>query len=164
MLVDAGAAFVLIGHSERRKLFHETSHLINLKLKRALACGLYPILCVGETADERQTERTRQVLASQLYDLPSQDFAIAYEPVWAIGSGHTATRAQAQEVHAFIRGRVAGHDASIAAGLSILYGGSCKAANAAELFGMPDIDGGLIGGASLKAEEFLAIWSAAAKG
>ncbi len=171
MLADVGCTHVLVGHSERRTLYAEDDALVARKYAAALGAGLTPVLCVGEQLPERESDATEEVVARQLDAVLSvvgiaglARGIIAYEPVWAIGTGRTATPGQAQDVHAFIRGRVAAHDASIAAGLSILYGGSCKAANAAELFGMPDVDGGLIGGASLKAEEFLAIWSAAAKG
>ncbi len=170
MLADIGCTHVLVGHSERRTLYGEDDALVARKFAAALAANLTPVLCVGEQLAEREAGVTQAVIARQLDAvLAVPGIAalargiIAYEPVWAIGTGRTATREQAQEVHAFIRGRVAARDASIAAGLAILYGGSCKAANAAELFGMPDVDGGLIGGASLKAEEFLAIWSAAAE-
>ena len=170
MLKEAGAEYVIIGHSERRRLFHETDETVNRKLVAALGARLAPIVCIGETLEERESNQTLSVLDRQiragLDGLSGEQVAslvLAYEPVWAIGTGRTATPQQAQDAHAFIRGRVAAHDASIAAGLRILYGGSCKAGNAAELFGMPDVDGGLVGGASLKAEEFLAIRSAAAR-
>ena len=171
MLADVGCTHVLVGHSERRALYGEDDALVARKFAAALGAGLTPVLCVGEQLAEREAGATAAVVSRQLDAVLAvagiagiARSVVAYEPVWAIGTGRTATPEQAQEVHAFIRGRVAGHDASIAAGLTLLYGGSCKAANAAELFGMPDVDGGLIGGASLKAEEFLAIWSAAAKG
>jgi triosephosphate isomerase len=171
MLADVGCTHVLVGHSERRTLYGENDALVARKFAAALAANLSPVLCIGEQLSEREADATEAVVARQLDAVLAvvgiaglSRGAIAYEPVWAIGTGRTATPGQAQQVHAFIRGRVAAHDASIAAGLTILYGGSCKAANAAELFGMPDVDGGLIGGASLNAEEFLAIWSAAAKG
>jgi triosephosphate isomerase (TIM) len=170
MLADVGCTHVLVGHSERRTLYGEDDALVARKFMAALAANLTPVLCVGEQLAERDAGATHAVVARQLEAVLAVAGVaglargiVAYEPVWAIGTGRTATRDQAQDVHAFIRGRVAAHDASIAAGLAILYGGSCKAANAAELFGMPDVDGGLIGGASLKAEEFLAIWSAAAE-
>jgi triosephosphate isomerase len=170
MLSDVGCAYVLVGHSERRTLYGEDDALVARKFAAALAANLTPVLCVGEQLGERESGVTEVVITRQLDAVLAvagvaglARGVVAYEPVWAIGTGRTATPEQAQDVHAFIRGRVAGHDASIAAGLTILYGGSCKAANAAELFGMPDVDGGLIGGASLKAEEFLAIWSAAAE-
>jgi triosephosphate isomerase len=170
MLADVGCTHVLVGHSERRTLHGEDDALVARKFAAALAAGLTPVLCVGELLAEREAGATEAVVARQLDAVLAvagtaglARSVVAYEPVWAIGTGRTATPEQAQQVHVFIRRRVAGHDASIAAGLSILYGGSCKAANAAELFGMPDVDGGLIGGASLNAEEFLAIWSAAAE-
>jgi triosephosphate isomerase len=170
MLRDVGATHALVGHSERRALFGEDDALVARKFVAAQSAGLVPVLCIGESLAERDAGQTHAVVARQLdavlgiSGVGSLAHAIvAYEPVWAIGTGRNATPEQAQDVHAFIRGRVAGHDASIAAGLAILYGGSVKAANAAELFGMPDVDGGLVGGASLKAEEFLAIRSAAAR-
>jgi triosephosphate isomerase (TIM) len=170
MLLDVGCSHVLVGHSERRALNGENDAVVARKFATAVARGLTPILCVGEQLAQRDAGRTHAVLARQLDAIfavsgvaPFGKAVVAYEPVWAIGTGRTATPQQAQDAHAFIRGRVAAHDASIAAGLRILYGGSVKASNAAELFGMPDVDGGLIGGASLKAEEFLAIWSAAAE-
>lgn len=170
MLADVGCSHTLVGHSERRAIYGEDDALVARKFAAALSRGLTPVLCVGEQLADRDAGRTHEVVARQLDAVLAVSGAqglargmVAYEPVWAIGTGRNATPAQAQDVHAFIRGRVAAHDASIAAALRILYGGSVKAANAAELFGMPDVDGGLIGGASLKAEEFLAIWSAAAK-
>jgi triosephosphate isomerase len=171
MLQDIGCTYVIVGHSERRAVYGEDDQLVARKFAAVLARGLTPILCVGEQLAERDAGQTHAVVARQLDAVLAVSAAnglarsiVAYEPVWAIGTGRTATPAQAQDVHAFIRGRVAAHDASIATGLRLLYGGSVKAGNAAELFGMPDVDGGLIGGASLKAEEFLAIWKAAAKG
>jgi triosephosphate isomerase (TIM) len=170
MLLDVGCTHVLVGHSERRALYGETDEVVARKFAAAVGRGLTPILCVGEQLAERDAGQTHAVVARQLDAVLAVSGAaglsralVAYEPVWAIGTGRTATPQQAQDVHAFIRGRVGSHDASIAAGLRVLYGGSVKASNAAELFGMPDVDGGLIGGASLKAEEFLAIWSAAAE-
>jgi triosephosphate isomerase (TIM) len=170
MLLDVGCRYTLVGHSERRALYGENDALVARKFAAALARGLTPVLCVGEQLAERDAEQTHAVVARQLDAVLAVSgvgglakAVVAYEPVWAIGTGRTATPEQAQDVHAYIRGRVAAHDASIAAGLRILYGGSVKAGNAADLFGMPDVDGGLIGGASLKAEEFLAIWSAAAE-
>ncbi len=170
MLVDVGCRYTLVGHSERRALYGEDDAMVARKFAAALARGLTPVLCVGEQLADRDAGRTHEVVARQLDAVLAVSGVaglarsiVAYEPVWAIGTGRNATPGQAQDVHAFIRGRVAAHDASIAAALRILYGGSVKAANAAELFGMPDVDGGLIGGASLKAEEFLAIWSSAAK-
>lgn len=170
MLTDVGCSHVLIGHSERRALNGENDAVVARKFASAATRGLTPVLCIGEQLAQRDAGRTHSVLGRQLDAIFAVSgiaafnrAIIAYEPVWAIGTGRTATPQQAQDAHAFIRGRVAAHDASIAAGLRILYGGSCKASNAAELFGMPDVDGGLIGGASLKAEDFLAIWSAAAE-
>ena len=170
MLTDVGCRHVLVGHSERRALNGEDDALVARKFAAARASGLVPVLCVGELLADRDAGRTEAVVARQLDAVLAlcgaaalESAVVAYEPVWAIGTGRTATPQQAQDVHAFIRGRVRAHDASIAARLRILYGGSCKAGNAADLFRMPDVDGGLIGGASLKAEEFLAIWSAAAE-
>lgn len=170
MLADVGATHALVGHSERRALYGEDDALVARKFVAARAGGLVPVLCVGETLSERDAGQTHDVVGRQLDAVLAvagiaamASAIIAYEPVWAIGTGRNATPAQAQDVHAFIRGRLAARDASIAAGLAILYGGSVKAANAAELFGMPDVDGGLVGGASLKAEEFLAIRAAALK-
>jgi triosephosphate isomerase len=167
MLVDFGCRYVIVGHSERRALYGEDSRTVALKFRAAQAAGLTPILCVGETLDQREAGVTEQVVAEQLdavIELMGVDAlprsVLAYEPVWAIGTGKTATPQQAQDVHAFIRGRIS-NNAEVSAGLQILYGGSVKASNAAELFGMPDIDGGLIGGASLLADEFVAICDAA---
>lgn len=168
MLLDFGCRYVIVGHSERRAYHGESDELVAKKYAAARAAGLTPILCVGETLEEREGGVTEQVVARQLdavIDLEGvaalADGVIAYEPVWAIGTGKTASPEQAQEVHAFIRGRVAGQDAGVAEGLRILYGGSMKPGNAAELLAKPDIDGGLIGGASLKAEDFLGICTAA---
>jgi triosephosphate isomerase len=164
MLHDFGCSYVIVGHSERRAIYGESSQLVAEKFLAAQQAGLIPILCVGESLQQRESGVTEKVVAEQLDALIQLGGAqalrgavVAYEPVWAIGTGKTATSAQAQAVHAFIRQRVASQDGQIAAGLCILYGGSVKANNAAELFAMPDIDGGLIGGASLVAEEFLAI-------
>lgn len=169
MLRDVGCEYVIVGHSERRSLYGETSAQVAAKFVAAQAGGLKPILCVGETLEEREAGTTQAVIDEQLdavFDAAGVEaFAsavIAYEPVWAIGTGMTATPEQAQDVHAHIRGRLAAADDSIAANVQILYGGSMKGENAAGLLGQPDIDGGLIGGASLKAEDFLAIASAAA--
>lgn len=168
MLVDFACSYVIIGHSERRGLFHESNEIAAAKFAAAQKSGLTPIFCVGETLTERESGVTEQVVATQLDAVLDRFGAaalsravIAYEPVWAIGTGKTASPEQAEAVHAFIRQRVAKQDAQVAEGLCILYGGSVKAANAAELFGMPDIDGGLIGGASLVAEDFVAICRAA---
>jgi triosephosphate isomerase len=169
MLGDYGCRYVIVGHSERRAIYGESDGLTAAKLCAALDAGLTPILCVGESLDERETGATEQVVGRQLQAvLDALDDAktlartvIAYEPVWAIGTGRTATPEQAQDVHAFIRERIAREDRDTAAALRILYGGSVKPANAAELFSMDDIDGGLIGGASLNAEDFLSICRAA---
>jgi triosephosphate isomerase len=168
MLAEFGCRFSIVGHSERRTLFGDTDAVVAEKFAVARRAGLTPIFCVGETLEERERGVTEAVLARQLDAVLAVQGAaaldgalVAYEPVWAIGTGRTATAGQAQEAHAFLRGRVAGKDAGVAAALPILYGGSVKAANAAELFAMPDVDGGLIGGASLVAEDFLAIWRAA---
>jgi triosephosphate isomerase len=170
MLADAGCRYVLVGHSERRLLMGESSSLVAQKFSMAQQQGLIPLLCLGETLADRQAGNTMAVISEQfttVIDAVGIDaFAkavIAYEPVWAIGTGETATPQQAQEVHAALRTMAASHSARIASGLRLLYGGSVKAANAAELFSMPDIDGGLIGGASLNAQEFLAICAAAAR-
>lgn len=165
MLSDAGCKYVILGHSERRQYYGETSGKIVRKIKLALEEGICPILCVGEKLEERNAGRHFEVIGSQIAEVfgeftleEASNFIVAYEPVWAIGTGVTATAAQAQEIHAFIRGMLAGQfDDAFAAAIPILYGGSCKPSNAAELFACPDIDGGLIGGASLKAEDFLAI-------
>jgi triosephosphate isomerase len=168
MLKDVGCEYVIVGHSERRLLYRENDQLVARKFATAHARGLVPILCVGEQLADRESARTREVIARQLDAVLELSGAgalaegvIAYEPVWAIGTGRNATPDQAQEVHAFIRARIGERDAKIAAATRILYGGSVKAGNAAELFAMPDVDGGLIGGASLKADEFLAILGAA---
>jgi len=168
MLTDFCCHYVIVGHSERRTLYGEDSHTVSLKFKAALDVGLVPILCVGETLDQREAGLTEQVVSEQLdavIELAGiealADSVLAYEPIWAIGTGKTATPQQAQDVHAFIRNRIASHNVKIAAELQILYGGSVKANNAAELFTMSDIDGGLIGGASLLADEFISICLAA---
>jgi len=168
MLQDVGCRYTLVGHSERRAMYGDTNALVARKFVAALSRELIPILCVGEQLSEREAGQTNEVVGAQLdavlqlSGVQSLSAAvIAYEPVWAIGTGRTATPEQAQEVHDFIRQRVAREDAKIAAGLRILYGGSVKAGNARDIFAMPDVDGGLIGGASLKAEEFLAIVAAA---
>ena len=164
MLADVGAGFGLVGHSERRQYHGEGSDLVARKFRAAREAGLVPILCVGETLAHRQAGQTEFRIESQLQpvlDLVGveafEDAIVAYEPVWAIGTGHTATPEQAQAVHAFIRGEIAARNAKIAGSLPILYGGSCKPDNAAALFAQPDVDGGLIGGASLAAADFLAI-------
>ena len=168
MLADFGCRYVIVGHSERRSLYGESNETVAAKFVAAVQGGLAPIICLGETLEQREGNVTEQVIAAQL-DAVTQvagmnGFAsavIAYEPVWAIGTGRTATPQQAQEVHAFIRQRMAKSDAALAQRLQILYGGSVKPQNASELFGMADIDGGLIGGASLVAQDFLAICQAA---
>jgi len=171
MLRDFGAKHVIVGHSERRSLYGETDKQVAGKFQAAQSAGLIPILCVGETLQERETAVTEIVVGRQLAAVLDSSgvgalatAVIAYEPVWAIGTGRTATPQQAQAVHAFIRGVVARQDAKLANALTIVYGGSVKAANAKELFAMPDIDGGLIGGAALVAEEFIAICAAARDG
>ncbi|MDE0244347.1 MAG: triose-phosphate isomerase [Gammaproteobacteria bacterium] len=167
MLADCGCSHVLVGHSERRTDFRESDELVATKFQRAADQGLIPILCVGETLREREAERTGEIVLRQLAAVMELCGAggftravLAYEPVWAIGTGHTATPEQAQEVHALLRGEIARTDAKISAGLRILYGGSVNGANAAALFAQPDIDGGLVGGASLDAKEFLRIITA----
>ena len=165
MLLDVGCRSCILGHSERRTLFGETDEVVNTKTKAALAAGLVPIVCVGETLEEREQNRTATVVSEQiagsLAGLSATDLArtvIAYEPVWAIGTGKVATPEQAQEVHALIRQRIAGlADAKTADTVVIQYGGSVKPDNAAVLASQPDIDGALVGGASLKADDFLAI-------
>lgn len=168
MLQECGCHYVIVGHSERRHIYNESDTLVAEKYIAAQGRGLTPILCVGETLDQREAGETHAVISEQLEALfvleggadSLEKAVIAYEPVWAIGTGKTATPDQAQDVHAFIRRKVAERSPAIAEGLVILYGGSVKGANAAELFAMPDIDGGLIGGASLKAGEFLQICAA----
>ncbi|MGG7055053.1 triose-phosphate isomerase [Nitrosomonas sp. ANs5] len=168
MLTDMGCRYVIVGHSERRAYYGEASELVADKFRIAQAHGLTPILCVGETLAQREASDTERVVAEQLDAVINTagieaiaQSVIAYEPVWAIGTGKTATPEQAQEVHAFIRNRLAGKDEAVAAKVQILYGGSVKANNANELFAMADIDGGLIGGASLIAEDFISICLAA---
>ena len=168
MLVDVGCRYVIVGHSERRTLYGENNGQVAEKMAAALAARLVPILCVGETLEQREAGTTETVVSGQLAAAIERNgitaFAaavIAYEPVWAIGTGKTATPEQAQEVHRYIRSVLAEHDPAVAEKVQILYGGSVKGDNAAGLFGMPDIDGGLIGGASLKAADFLAIARAA---
>ena len=168
MLKDCGCSYVILGHSERRTIYGETDALVARKVEKALASGLTAILCVGETQEERESGITEAVVTRQIKAVIDQvgiaafnNIVIAYEPVWAIGTGLTATPDQAQEVHRGIRQQLAALDASIAEQTRILYGGSMKPDNAAELIAKPDIDGGLIGGASLKAEDFLGICVAA---
>ena len=167
MLKDTGCEYAIIGHSERRALYGESDELIAKRFAAARRNGIKPIFCIGETLEERESGVTNDVCSRQIdavLELEGveslADSVIAYEPVWAIGTGKVATPEQAQEVHAFIRGKVAALNADIAEGLQILYGGSMNPGNAKDLIGQPDIDGGLIGGASLKAEDFLAICQA----
>ena len=162
MLTSAGCSYVIIGHSERRQFFGETDKTVNMKIGAALACGLKPVFCIGESEEERDANLTFSVLDKQVQaglksfvssDL--KDLVIAYEPIWAIGTGKTATSQQAQEVHTFLRASIAKQfDDALAQSLRILYGGSVKPANIAELMSMPDIDGALVGGASLDADSF----------
>ncbi|GLR64107.1 triose-phosphate isomerase [Marinospirillum insulare] len=168
MLADLGVSHVLLGHSERRQYHSETDASVVEKAKRALAAGIIPVICVGETLAQREAGETNQVVSQQLTPLVKQlslaqlqKVVVAYEPVWAIGTGLTATPEQAQEVHAFLRSLVAKVDKALAEKMLFLYGGSMKPDNAASLLKMPDIDGGLIGGASLDADQFLAIGKAA---
>jgi triosephosphate isomerase len=168
MINDFSCKYVLVGHSERRTLYGEDDAIVAKKFAVARAAGLKPVLCIGETLEERESGVTEEVCARQIQaviDLEGvaalADSVIAYEPVWAIGTGKTASPEQAQEVHAFIRKSLAEQDAGVAEKVQILYGGSMNAGNAAELLAQPDIDGGLIGGASLKAEDFLTICRAA---
>jgi triosephosphate isomerase (TIM) len=168
MLIDCGVRWVIVGHSERRSRYGENSGMVAAKAARAVAHGLKPIVCVGETLHEREQGRTLTVITAQLapvFDACAADelaaSAIAYEPVWAIGTGQTATPAQAQEVHAAIRSLLSRHDPGAASQTHIVYGGSVKPSNARELFEQPDIDGGLIGGASLSASDFVAICQSA---
>ena len=170
MLKDVGCEYVIVGHSERRALYGESSGQVAAKFMAAQAAGLTPILCIGETLDEREAGTTEQVIDEQLNAALEvagiaafASAVIAYEPVWAIGTGMTATPEQAQDVHRHIRARLAEHDSDLAEKVQILYGGSMKGENAPGLLSMPDIDGGLIGGASLKARDFLAIAEAAAR-
>ncbi len=165
MVRSTGASYVIIGHSERRQYFGETNEILKKKTEMALENDLSPIFCVGEVLEERQAGRHFEVVKKQINDalffLSEEEFGriiLAYEPVWAIGTGETATPEQAQEMHAFIRGLIRErYDERLAGEVTILYGGSCKPNNARELFANPDVDGGLIGGASLKAEDFYAI-------
>ncbi|MBE8189988.1 MAG: triose-phosphate isomerase [Candidatus Thioglobus sp.] len=167
MLQDFGAKYVIVGHSERRQLYGESDEVVAEKIQTAVTAGLIPLFCIGETLSERESEATEQVLAQQINAVIErvgiQAFAniiVAYEPVWAIGTGVTATPAQAQETHSFIRDLLARHDSEIAQATPILYGGSMNPGNAPELLACEDIDGGLIGGASLKSEDFLQICKA----
>lgn len=168
MIKSAGATHVILGHSERRAYYGESNKILAVKVKLALEAGLTPIFCIGEVLEEREAGKHFDVVKSQLdeglFDLSSDDFSkivIAYEPVWAIGTGKTATPEQAQEIHKVIRDHIASkYGQGIAENTSILYGGSCKPSNAAELFENPDVDGGLIGGAALKADDFMGIVNA----
>ncbi len=167
-LLDAGCKLVLVGHSERRLILGEQDETLNRKFAAAQASGLTPVLCIGETLEQREAGQTLEVVERQLNAVIDEfgidafvNAVIAYEPVWAIGTGLTASPQQAQDVHAAIRAQLAQKNSEVAQGVRLLYGGSVKAANAVELFSMPDIDGGLIGGASLNADEFGAIIRAA---
>ena len=165
MVKSTGAQYVILGHSERREYYKETPEILKEKVLLALANGLKVIFCIGESLEEREANKQNEVVKAELegsvFNLSAEDFAkivIAYEPIWAIGTGKTATAEQAEEIHAYIRGCVAEkYGAEVAENTSILYGGSCKASNAPELFAKPDIDGGLIGGASLKCADFKGI-------
>lgn len=165
MIASTGAKYVILGHSERRAYYHDTPEILKDKVKLALANGLTPIFCIGEVLEEREAEKHFDVVKSQieesLFDLSAEDFGkivLAYEPVWAIGTGKTATADQAQEIHAFIRKTLVDkYGEEVADNTSILYGGSCNAGNAKELFSNPDVDGGLIGGASLGVDKFMPI-------
>ena len=168
MLKNCGCQYVIVGHSERRALYGETDEVVSSKFIVAQAQGLQPILCVGETLEEREAGQTQNVVRRQIQKVidsaGSTAFSsavVAYEPVWAIGTGLTATPDQAQETHSFIRSLISEQDATIASLVQIIYGGSMKSENAKELLSMEDVDGGLVGGASLNAEEFLAIFQAA---
>jgi triosephosphate isomerase len=170
MLGDIGCRYVLVGHSERRQYHEESSEWVARKFVAAKTAGLIPILCVGETLHQREAGQTEWAIQRQLEPVfeaagasAFEGAVLAYEPVWAIGTGRTATPEQAQQAHAFIRGELRAWDARIAGSVSLLYGGSVKPANATELFSQPDVDGGLIGGASLIAEDFLAIAMAAVR-
>lgn len=168
MLADFGINFVIVGHSERREVFKETDQLVAAKFAAAQANGLTPLLCIGESLEQRQAQTTEQTVISQLDAVIDRvgiqafsEAVIAYEPIWAIGTGETASPKQAQEVHWLLRDHLSDQDAAIAGAMRIIYGGSVKADNAKDLFKQADIDGGLIGGASLKAEQFLAICKSA---
>jgi triosephosphate isomerase len=168
MLAEYACRYAIVGHSERRQLYGETNELVAARYAHAIKGGITPVLCIGETDEQREQNKTFDVIVEQLSavidDSGIDSFAkavIAYEPVWAIGTGKTATPDQAQEVHAFIRNQIANRDSALAEKVQILYGGSVKPGNAADLFGKDDIDGGLIGGASLQADSFLGIINAA---
>ncbi|MGE0385453.1 MAG: triose-phosphate isomerase [Gammaproteobacteria bacterium] len=170
MLRDCGCQYVIVGHSERRRLHDESDAIVAAKCRAAFAAGLTPVVCVGEILEERDAGTTLAVVERQVAALfdgvaPSSlaGVVLAYEPVWAIGTGRTATPAQAQEVHGHVRGLLAARDAALGAGTRILYGGSVTADNAADLFAMADVDGALVGGASLKADQFAAICAAGAR-
>lgn len=165
MVKSTGATYVILGHSERREYYHETPEILKEKVQLALANGLKVIFCIGESLEEREAGKQNEVVKAELegsvFNLSAEDFGkiiLAYEPIWAIGTGKTATSDQAEEIHAYIRSIVAEkYGQEVADNTSILYGGSCKASNAPELFGKPDIDGGLIGGASLQVADFKGI-------
>ena len=170
MLKELGCRYVLVGHSERRLVYRESDERIAAKLRVAVAAGLVPVLCIGETLEERRAHRTEAVLGRQLdavapvlSGLDAAAFAVAYEPVWAIGTGETATPEQAQQAHAFVRARLDGLPSLRAAAVRIVYGGSVKPDNAPRLFAMNDVDGGLVGGASLSAADFAHICDAASR-
>ena len=167
MVAEFGSRYTLVGHSERRAIFGESDGVVAIKFGLALKASLTPILCVGESLAERESDKTEEVILRQLQAIIAahgvsnlSKAILAYEPVWAIGTGKTASPEQAEEVHAFLRGKVSALDEDVGGNLPILYGGSVKKSNATELFSRPNIDGGLIGGASLVAEEFLGIWNA----
>jgi len=168
MLVDFGCSLVLVGHSERREIFHETNAIVAQKFAAVLSANMTPVLCVGETLEQRESGQTLSIIVEQikavLEEVSIADFkqaVIAYEPVWAIGTGKTATPEQAQEVHAAIRDLLAQYDANVAQGIQILYGGSVKPDNADAIFAQPDVDGALVGGASLNSDDFVKICNAA---
>lgn len=168
MLRDVGCDYVLVGHSERRALFADSNEVVAEKFARAIACGIKPILCVGETLPERDSGAAFSVIKRQLDAVIAhcgiamfENAVLAYEPVWAIGTGRTASPEQAQEIHVYLRSQIATHNAKLAGLIQILYGGSVKGANARELLNMADIDGALVGGASLKASDFQEIIAAA---
>ena len=171
MVKSTGAQYVILGHSERREYYHETPEILKEKVLLAQANGLKVIFCIGESLAEREANKQNEVVKAELegsvFNLSAEDFSkiiIAYEPIWAIGTGKTATSDQAEEIHAYIRSVIADkYGKEVAENISILYGGSCKASNAPELFAKPDIDGGLIGGASLKAADFKGIIDALKK-
>ena len=168
MLAEYGVNYVIVGHSERREIFSETDRVVAAKFKATQASGLIPILCVGESLEQRECGTSAEVVLAQLDAVIEvvgidalQSAVLAYEPIWAIGTGKTASKEQAQEIHSVLREHIAKSNTTVAQGIRILYGGSVKAANATELFSQADIDGGLVGGASLKAEEFVSICKSA---